>query len=59
MSDQLYVTRSTMPTFEEYSDQIRKIWETCWLTNMGDNHAFYFCLNDPCHSEEWAEAGFL
>ena len=38
MSDQLYVTRSTMPTFEEYSDQIRKIWETCWLTNMGVQH---------------------
>ncbi len=32
------VTRSTMPSFEEYTDQIKDIWDTHWLTNMGSKH---------------------
>lgn len=32
------VTRSAMPDFEEYCGEIRDLWETRWLTNMGEKH---------------------
>lgn len=32
------VTRSSTPDFEEYCDEIRDIWDTHWLTNMGEKH---------------------
>lgn len=32
------VTRSSMPSFEEYVEMIRPIWESRWLTNMGSLH---------------------
>lgn len=32
------VTQSSMPKFEEYVDEIRDIWESRWLTNMGIKH---------------------
>lgn len=32
------VTRATLPPFEEYIEEIREIWDTHWLTNMGDKH---------------------
>lgn len=32
------VTRSSMPPFEEYTAMIRQLWESRWLTNMGDFH---------------------
>lgn len=32
------VTRSSMPSFEEYCEEIRPLWETHWLTNMGVKH---------------------
>lgn len=32
------VTRSSMPGFEEYCDEIRDIWDSRWLTNMGSKH---------------------
>lgn len=35
---QILVTRSSMPPFEEYIDEIKDIWETHWLTNMGAKH---------------------
>ena len=34
----IQVTRSSMPTFEEYVEEIRELWETRWLTNMGVKH---------------------
>ncbi len=34
----ILVTRSSMPSFEEYVDEIRDMWETHWLTNMGEKH---------------------
>ena len=34
----ILVTRSSMPPFEEYVDEIRSIWESHWLTNMGEKH---------------------
>lgn len=32
------VTRSSMPPFEEYCAEIRDLWESRWLTNMGAKH---------------------
>lgn len=36
--DKILVTRSSMPKFEEYVEEIRELWETHWLTNMGVKH---------------------
>ena len=38
MSDRILVTRSSMPEFEEYCEEIRPLWESHWLTNMGVEH---------------------
>lgn len=38
MSDSILVTRSSMPTLEEYIEEIRPIWNSHWLTNMGPKH---------------------
>lgn len=38
MDKQILVTRSSMPELEEYIDEIREIWDTHWLTNMGPKH---------------------
>jgi len=32
------VTRSSMPEFEEYCAEIRELWDSHWLTNMGVKH---------------------
>lgn len=32
------VTCSSMPPFEEYCDEIKDLWESHWLTNMGAKH---------------------
>lgn len=34
----IFVTRSSMPPFEEYVAEIKELWDTCWLTNMGAKH---------------------
>ncbi len=34
----IQVTRSSMPEFEEYIEEIRELWDTHWLTNMGTKH---------------------
>lgn len=36
--EKILVTRSSMPELDEYVDEIRDIWETHWLTNMGEKH---------------------
>ena len=38
MGDKILVTRSSMPSFEEYVDEIRSMWDNHWLTNMGEKH---------------------
>ncbi len=38
MSDRINVTRSSMPELDEYVDEIRELWQTRWLTNMGSKH---------------------
>lgn len=37
-SDPILVTRSSMPPLEEYVEKLRHIWDTAWLTNMGEYH---------------------
>ena len=32
------VTRSSMPDFEEYCEEIKDLWASRWLTNMGAKH---------------------
>lgn len=32
------VTRSSMPDFQEYIEEIKDLWDTHWLTNMGSKH---------------------
>lgn len=32
---QINVTRSSMPPFEEYCEEIKELWDTRWLTNGG------------------------
>lgn len=32
------VTRSSMPEFDEYIEEIKDIWDSCWLTNIGPKH---------------------
>lgn len=32
------VTRSSMPSLEEYIDEIKGLWDSHWLTNMGEKH---------------------
>ncbi|MCR4754351.1 MAG: DegT/DnrJ/EryC1/StrS family aminotransferase [Lachnospiraceae bacterium] len=38
MKTTTYVTKATLPPFEEYIEEIRDIWDTHWLTNMGAKH---------------------
>lgn len=38
MQEQILVTRSSMPSFEEYCEEIRPLWESHWLTNRGAKH---------------------
>jgi len=33
------VTRSSMPTYEEFCEEIKELWDSHWLTNMGTKHA--------------------
>ena len=37
-NDLIQVARSSMPSFEEYIEEIRDIWDSHWLTNMGVKH---------------------
>lgn len=32
------VTRSSMPSFDEYIEEIKPLWDSRWLTNMGAKH---------------------
>lgn len=36
--EEILVTRSSMPELEEYVEEIRDLWESHWLTNMGIKH---------------------
>ena len=34
----ILVTRSSMPSYEEYCEEIKDLWNSHWLTNMGPKH---------------------
>lgn len=36
--NKILVTRSSMPPIEEYIEEISSLWDSHWLTNMGDKH---------------------
>jgi len=38
MAEQIQVTRSSMPELDEYMDEIKDMWDTHWITNMGPKH---------------------
>lgn len=43
MSNNILVTRSSMPSMEEYIEEIKTMWESHWLTNMGPKHKELQC----------------
>ncbi len=38
MKKTIYVTKSAIPDFDEYVSEIKEIWDTNYLTNMGPKH---------------------
>ena len=38
MKKQILITRSSMPSFEEYCEEIKGLWDSHFLTNMGVKH---------------------
>lgn len=38
MDSSIQVTRSSMPTLDEYIEEIKDLWESKWLTNQGVKH---------------------
>lgn len=38
MQKKILVTRSALPELNEYVDEIRDLWDSHWLTNMGEKH---------------------
>ena len=41
MTEKILVTRSSMPDFDEYINEIKPMWESHWLTNMGPKHKLF------------------
>ena len=37
-NDTILITKSSMPSYEEYIEAIRPLWDSHWLTNMGVYH---------------------
>ena len=37
-NQKIFVTRSSMPPYEEYIEAIKPLWDSHWLTNMGQYH---------------------
>lgn len=38
MDEKILVTRSSMPSYEEYIEAIKPLWDSHWITNMGTYH---------------------
>lgn len=36
--EKILVTRSSLPPIEEYMEKLQSIWDSAWLTNMGQYH---------------------
>ena len=41
MEKQILVTRTSMPPFEDYVEEIKDLWDSHWLTNMGPKHNLF------------------
>ena len=39
--DKIFVTKSSIPELAEYVEEIRDIWDSHWLTNMGRKHELF------------------
>ena len=39
--NQILVTKSSMPELDEYLDEIKDMWDSHWLTNMGPKHQHF------------------
>ena len=37
-NENIYVTKASMPPYEEYIEAIRPLWDSRWITNMGEYH---------------------
>jgi len=38
LQERINVTQSSMPTYEEYCEEIKELWDSRWLTNNGSKH---------------------
>lgn len=38
MGEEIKVTRSSLPAFDEYIQEIKSLWDSRWLTNSGEKH---------------------
>lgn len=38
MNNPIQVTQPSLPSFQEYTDEIQGLWDSKWLTNMGEKH---------------------
>lgn len=38
IDEEVFVARSSMPSYEEYCEAIKPLWDSHWLTNMGQYH---------------------
>lgn len=38
LMEKIFVTKAVLPKFDEYVNEIKDIWESHWLTNMGVKH---------------------
>ncbi len=41
MTNPIQVTRSSMPEFEEYVEEIKDLWQSRWLSNRGAKHRLF------------------
>ena len=41
MNEKILVTQASMPPIDEYFAEIRDIWESHWLKNMGEKHKLF------------------
>ena len=55
LSKSILVTKSSISSFQEYTDEIKSIFDNCWLTNMGPKHEelqekleVYLNVNNVC-----------
>lgn len=46
------VTQATLPPFDEYIEEIKPLWESHWITNMGEkHHEFELMLKEYLNAE--------